>query len=159
MSDETTPLFGEQGQNANVNEYQREEQREVNEGLEAGKSTKSLLWILAPMSIGIFLSTMDQTIIVASYASIGSEIKQLQKTSWITTGYRLTMTTFQPLYGKLSDIFGRKTCLIFAYCVFGIVCLLCGLSKTMDQLIPSRALSGIGGGGMPTFVHFQSQFK
>ncbi|KAL0563937.1 hypothetical protein V5O48_018118 [Marasmius crinis-equi] len=160
MSDETTPLLGEQGQNANVNERQRDtEQREVNDELETGKSTKSLLWILAPMSIGIFLSAMDQTIIIASYASIGSEMKQLQKTSWIATSYMLTVTSFQPLYGKLSDIFGRKTCLIFAYCVFGIGCMLCGLSKTMDQLILSRALSGIGGGGMPTFVPSQSYIR
>ncbi|KAF9255598.1 MFS general substrate transporter [Marasmius fiardii PR-910] len=102
------------------------------------------------MSIGIFLSAMDQTVIVASYASIGSELKQLQKTSWVATSYMLTVTTFQPLYGKLSDIFGRKTCLLFAYCIFGIGSLFCGISQTMDQLILSRAFAGMGGGGMPT---------
>ena len=57
---------------------------------------------------------------------------------------------YRPLYGKLSDIFGRKTCLLFAYTVFAVGCLLCGLSRTMTELIASRALSGIGGGGMQT---------
>ncbi|KAJ8090740.1 hypothetical protein PM082_018306 [Marasmius tenuissimus] len=151
MSDETSPLLGEQCQRASYNEDERREvESNVNEP--QTPSMKSFLWILAPMTIGIFLSAMDQTVIVASYAAIGSEMKQLQKTSWIATSYMLTVTSFQPLYGKLSDIFGRKTCLIFAYCVFGIGCLFCGLSKTMDQLILSRALSGIGGGGMPTVV-------
>ncbi|KAL0061217.1 hypothetical protein AAF712_011976 [Marasmius tenuissimus] len=151
MSDETSPLLGEQCQRAS---YNGDERREVESNVNEPQtpSMKSFLWILAPMTIGIFLSAMDQTVIVASYAAIGSEMKQLQKTSWIATSYMLTVTSFQPLYGKLSDIFGRKTCLIFAYCVFGIGCLLCGLSKTMDQLILSRALSGIGGGGMPTVV-------
>ncbi|KAJ4468864.1 MFS general substrate transporter [Lentinula aciculospora] len=95
---------------------------------------------------------MDSTIVVASYASIGNELKQLSKVSWVATGYMLTLTSFQPLYGKLSDIFGRKSCLIMAYIIFGLGSLLCGLSRTMDQLIWARALAGIGGGGMSTVV-------
>jgi len=56
----------------------------------------------------------------------------------------------RPLYGKLSDIFGRKACLLIAYGIFALGSLLCGLSQTMDQLIISRAIAGIGGGGMTT---------
>ena len=52
--------------------------------------------------------------------------------------YFLTMTSFQPLYGKLSDIFGRKACLLFAYTVFGAGCLFCGLAGDMNQLIAAR---------------------
>jgi predicted MFS family arabinose efflux permease len=66
--------------------------------------------------------------------------------------YFLTLTSFQPLYGKLSDIFGRKSCLLFAYVVFGLGCVFCGLAKDMNQLILSRAFAGIGGGGMTTVV-------
>jgi MFS family permease len=66
--------------------------------------------------------------------------------------YFLTLTSFQPLYGKLSDIFGRKPCLLFAYSIFGLGCLFCGISKNMNQLILSRAFAGIGGGGMTTVV-------
>ena len=66
--------------------------------------------------------------------------------------YFLTLTSFQPLYGKLSDIFGRKSCLLFAYVVFGIGCLFCGLARTMNELVIARAFAGIGGGGMTTVV-------
>jgi MFS family permease len=57
---------------------------------------------------------------------------------------------YRPLYGKLSDIFGRKACLLLAYAIFTLGCLACGLARTMDELIAARALAGIGGGGMTT---------
>lgn len=62
------------------------------------------------------------------------------------------MTSFQPLYGKLSDIFGRKECLLFSYLVFGLGCLGCGLARDMTQLVVARAIGGIGGGGMNAVV-------
>ncbi|EKM56847.1 uncharacterized protein PHACADRAFT_118869 [Phanerochaete carnosa HHB-10118-sp] len=102
------------------------------------------------MSIGIFLAAMDNTVIAASYARIGSDLNHLQNTSWIATGYMLTLTSFQPLYGKLSDIFGRRSCLVFSYVVFALGCLFCGLARNMPELIAARALTGIGGGGMST---------
>ncbi|KAF8918684.1 MFS general substrate transporter [Mucidula mucida] len=113
---------------------------------------KALAPIVIPMTFGIFLAAMDQTIVVSSYAAIGSELEQLQKTSWIATGYMLTLTSFQPLYGKLSDIFGRKSCLLTAYCIFLVGSLLCGLARTMDELILARAIAGVGGAGMSTVV-------
>ncbi|KAK0475707.1 MFS general substrate transporter [Armillaria novae-zelandiae] len=116
------------------------------------KSARALAAVVIPMSVGVFLAAMDGTIVVSSYAAIGSELEQLQKTSWIATGYMLTLTSFQPLYGKLSDIFGRKTCLLSAYCIFALGSLLCGISQSMNALIASRALAGIGGGGMSTVV-------
>lgn len=66
--------------------------------------------------------------------------------------YFITLTSFQPLYGKLSDIFGRKGCLLFSYAVFGIGCLGCGLAQDMVQLCLARAVAGIGGGGMNSVV-------
>ena len=72
------------------------------------------------------MGAMDQMLTVASYAKIGSDLNALNSTSWIATAYFLTLTSFQPLYGKLSDIFGRKECLLFAYTVFGLGCLGCG---------------------------------
>jgi MFS family permease len=75
---------------------------------------------------------------VSSYGSIGSELHALNLTSWIATSYFLTLTSFQPLYGKLSDIFGRKACLLYAYAVFGLGCLCCGLARDIKQLIAAR---------------------
>lgn len=113
---------------------------------------QTLKYILPALSIGIFLSAADQTIIVSSYGRIGSDLNALNLTSWIATSYFLTLTSFQPLYGKLSDIFGRKACLLYAYGVFGLGCLFCGLSQDIKQLIAARIFQGIGGGGMTTVV-------
>ncbi|KIJ52245.1 hypothetical protein M422DRAFT_243851 [Sphaerobolus stellatus SS14] len=111
------------------------------------------IWsIFFPLALGVFLSALDNTIVTASYATIGSDLKQLQNTSWIATGYMLTTTAFQPLYGKLCDIFGRKACLLFVYLVFGVGCLVCGLARNMETLIAARILAGIGGGGLQTIA-------
>lgn len=119
---------------------------------DGAKQSNPALSFVIPMAIGIFIAAMDQTIVVSSYAAIGSELNQLQSTSWIATAYMLTLTSFQPLYGKLSDIFGRKSCLLVAYCIFALGGLLCGLSRNMTELIVSRAIAGIGAGGMATVV-------
>ncbi|KAL9018750.1 MAG: hypothetical protein Q9185_003980 [Variospora sp. 1 TL-2023] len=113
---------------------------------------EKLKYILPAIAIGIFLSAADQTLIVTMYGKIGSDLEALNKTSWVSTAYFLTLTSFQPLYGKLSDIFGRKSALLFGYAIFGIGCLLCGLARNMNELIAARAFSGIGGGGMTTVV-------
>ncbi|PGH13873.1 hypothetical protein AJ80_06142 [Polytolypa hystricis UAMH7299] len=113
---------------------------------------RNLKYIIPAVSIGVFLSAVDQTIIVASYGKIGSDLKALHLTSWIATSYFLTLTSFQPLYGRLSDIFGRKACLLFAYTVFGLGCIFCGVARDMKELIAARVFQGIGGGGMTTVV-------
>ncbi|KZS86998.1 MFS general substrate transporter [Sistotremastrum niveocremeum HHB9708] len=115
-------------------------------------SSLHIALLLSPLTIGIFLAAMDGTIVASSYASIGSELNQLQNTSWIATAYMVTLTSFQPLYGKLSDIFGRKYCMLVAYAIFALGCLFCGLAQNMTQLIAARALAGLGGGGMTTIV-------
>ncbi|KAF2454279.1 major facilitator superfamily protein [Lineolata rhizophorae] len=113
---------------------------------------KRLKYIVPALAIGVFLAAADQTIIVSSYGKIGTDLKALNKTSWIATAYFLTLTSFQPLYGKLSDIFSRKACLLFAYLVFGTGCLFCGLARNIGELIAARAFAGLGGGGMTTVV-------
>nr|OQO28296.1 hypothetical protein B0A51_03915 [Rachicladosporium sp. CCFEE 5018] len=113
---------------------------------------KRMKYIFPALAIGVFLSAADQTIIVSSYGKIGSELHALNLTSWIATAYFLTLTSFQPLYGKLSDIFGRKACILSGYFLFGIGCLLCGLARDINELIGARAFAGIGGGGMTTVV-------
>ncbi|KAK8056021.1 hypothetical protein PG993_001248 [Apiospora rasikravindrae] len=108
--------------------------------------------LLPALAIGIFLVAMDQTLTIATYGKMGSDLNALNNTSWIATSYFLTLTTFQPLYGRLSDIFGRKECLLFAYSVFGIGCLGCGLAQDIVQLCIARGVAGMGGGGMNAVV-------
>ncbi|PFH57442.1 hypothetical protein XA68_15048 [Ophiocordyceps unilateralis] len=123
---------------------------------------KKMHLLLPAVGIGIYLVAIDQLLAVAMYTKIGSDLNALNSTSWVATSgltwpilspsYFLTLTSFQPLYGKLSDIFGRKECLLFAYAVFGLGCVGCGLAQDMTQLCVSRAISGIGGGGMNSVV-------
>ncbi|PHH76621.1 hypothetical protein CDD80_1376 [Ophiocordyceps camponoti-rufipedis] len=113
---------------------------------------KKMHLLLPAVGIGIYLVAIDQLLAVAMYSRIGSELNALNSTSWVATSYFLTLTSFQPLYGKLSDIFGRKECLLFSYAVFGIGCCGCGLARNMTELCLARAVSGIGGGGMNSVV-------
>ncbi|KAI0121987.1 MFS general substrate transporter [Daldinia grandis] len=108
--------------------------------------------LLPALAIGIFMVAVDQTLTIASYGKMGSDLNALNSTSWISTSYFLTLTVFQPLYGRLSDIFGRKECLLFGYAVFGLGCLGCGLSRDIVELCVARAVAGIGGGGMNAVV-------
>ncbi|TEY65542.1 hypothetical protein BOTCAL_0139g00090 [Botryotinia calthae] len=113
---------------------------------------RRLKFIFPALAIGIFLAACDQTIIVSSYAQIGSDLNELDKIAWLATAYLCTTTSFQPLYGKLGDIFGSKACIVFAYSMFGFGAMLCGLARNMNQLIVARALTGIGAGGIITVV-------
>ncbi|KAF8590764.1 MFS general substrate transporter [Ramaria rubella] len=153
-SQDTRPLLSEdQPSYTDLNPQPEQNENEAIAGKPPAEEPKvRMLAILLPVSLGTFLAAMDGTIVASSYAAIGSDLKQLQNSSWVATGYMLTLTSFQPLYGKLSDIYGRKTCLLFAYFIFGLGCLCCGLARNMTELIAARVLSGIGGGGMTTVV-------
>ena len=111
------------------------EDTEDSELVEGRKKVKSFIPILA---VGIFLAFLDQSIVAAINGEIGSDLHALRNVSWIATAYFLTMTASQPLYGKLSDIFGRKPCLLFAYTMFGVGSLGCGLTRSMGGLIAAR---------------------
>ncbi|KAK0129616.1 hypothetical protein ONS96_000180 [Cadophora gregata f. sp. sojae] len=128
------------------------EAEEDDNPLFVGNPDINMKLLFPAVALGILLSAADQTIIVSSYGKIGSDLQALNNTSWIATAYFLTLTSFQPLYGKLSDIFGRKPCLLFAYSIFGLGCLFCGLARNLNELVAARAFAGIGGGGMTTVV-------
>ncbi|KAL8952519.1 MAG: hypothetical protein Q9222_001587 [Ikaeria aurantiellina] len=121
------------------------EEDESPEILQARRNVKRMMPVLG---LGGFLAFLDQSVVAAINEDIGSELNALHSVSWIATAYFLTMTCSQPLYGKLSDVFGRKSCLLFAYTMFGIGSLGCGLTGTMAGLITARAVQGVGGGGM-----------
>lgn len=81
---------------------------------------------------------MDQSIIAAINGDIGNDLHALKNVSWIATAYFLTMAASQPLYGKFSDVFGRKSCLLFAYAMFAVGSLVCGLAGRIGSLIAGR---------------------
>ncbi|KAL8687885.1 MAG: hypothetical protein Q9218_006065, partial [Villophora microphyllina] len=148
----TSGISGQPHGNIKDGQDEERQEEEVTEYQGMPEVKEKLKYIVPAIAIGIFLSAADQTLIVTMYGKIGSDLKALNKTSWVSTAYFLTLCSFQPLYGKLSDIFGRKSALLFGYAVFGIGCLFCGLARDMNELIAARAFAGLGGGGMTTVV-------
>lgn len=107
---------------------------------------KRLYWTLGALLVGLFLSSLDQTIVSTALPTIVEKLGGLEHISWVFTVYMLTSTSVMPIVGKLSDMYGRKAFYIAGLLVFLIGSALCGASQTMTQLIVFRGLQGIGGG-------------
>ncbi len=106
------------------------------------------LAILIGVILAMLLASLDQTIVSTAMPTIVRELKGLEHFSWVFTAYMLGSTVTVPIYGKLSDMFGRRNLYLLAIIIFLGGSVLCGLSQTMTQLIFFRALQGIGGGAM-----------
>ncbi|TFY51788.1 hypothetical protein EVJ58_g10381 [Rhodofomes roseus] len=104
------------------------------------------------MSIALMCSFLDQTIVATALASIEEDLNGGTIGAWVATAYLLTSLASTPLYGRWSDVFGRKVVMLFALAVFLVFSLACALARTMIQLIVFRALQGIGGGAIITMT-------
>ncbi|KAI8377966.1 major facilitator superfamily domain-containing protein [Radiomyces spectabilis] len=111
-----------------------------------GNTSLTILTIC--LCTGAFLSAMDTSIVNTIFNVIGTEFHSANLTVWIVVSYMLCTSSVQPLYGKLSDIFGRKTILTMIMCFFMIGSWLCGASQNIVQMALARALAGMGGGGL-----------
>ena len=90
--------------------------------------------------------------VITVYNTISSDLGHFQDAMWVVTAYQLGLAPAQPLYGKLSDIFGHKAMFTIAYTLFGIGCILCGLGGTLFQFAAGRVIAGAGGAGMRSLV-------
>ncbi|KAF9586271.1 hypothetical protein BGW38_007675 [Lunasporangiospora selenospora] len=113
---------------------------------------KELMVVFIGLMLAIFLSSLDQTIVSVCTTKIANEFHGLSEVPWIGTSYLLTSTTFQPLYGKGSDIFGRKATFLFAISIFLIGSALCGAAQSMIFIIVARGIAGVGAGGIMSMV-------
>jgi len=114
----------------------------------AGLSHRQILVVYSGLMAGMLLAALDQTIVATALPTIVGDLHGLNHLSWVVTAYLLTSTISVPLYGKISDLYGRKNVFQFAIGVFLIGSILAGLSQNMPQLIVFRGLQGIGGGGL-----------
>lgn len=114
----------------------------------AGFSHRQVMIIFSGLMLGMFLAALDQTIVGTALPTIVNSLHGLNHLSWVVTAYLLTSTISTPLYGKLSDQFGRKGIFQFAIVVFLIGSVLSGLSQNMVELIAFRGIQGLGGGGL-----------
>src|SRR5258707_15495448 len=97
--------------------------------------------------LGMLLAALDQTIVATALPTIAGDLHSLSKLSWIVTAYLLALTVSTPLWGKLGDLYGRKTYFQAAIVIFLIGSVLAGGSQTITELIIFRALPGVRGGG------------
>lgn len=95
-----------------------------------------------------FLSSADQTIVTTALPHIVADIGGLSEYAWIFTGYVLASTIAVPVYGKLGDVYGKRPMLLLAVSVFLVGSMLCGLARSMPELIAFRAVQGLGAGGL-----------
>jgi len=115
---------------------------------------REIMVVLSGLMTGLLLAALDQTIVSTALKNIVEEFNGLNHYTWVITAYLLTSTASTPLYGKISDLYGRRPVFQFAIITFLIGSFLAGASQNMTQLIFTRALQGLGAGGLMalTFV-------
>src|SRR5437868_9883504 len=109
---------------------------------------KRLWLIFSALLLGMLLAALDQTIVATALPTIVGDLGGLNQLSWVVTAYILTSTVSVPLWGKISDLYGRKRIFQSAILIFLVGSALSGLSQNMGQLIAFRALQGVGAGGL-----------
>jgi EmrB/QacA subfamily drug resistance transporter len=114
----------------------------------SGFTHREILSVLWGVLLGMTMAALDSTIVTTALPRIATDLDGFLHLSWVVTAYLLTSTVAAPIYGKLSDLYGRRRLLMFAISVFVIASILCGLAQSMAMLIGARALQGIGGGGL-----------
>ncbi|KAK7424656.1 hypothetical protein QQZ08_008539 [Neonectria magnoliae] len=112
-------------------------------------SNSHIAKVVAALLIGVFASSTDSSLVLATHPIIASEFGDLEDSSWLFISFMLAGAATQSLYGKLSDIYGRKPILMFCYGLFAVGCgLVSGVGQSMWQVILGRMISGSGGAGM-----------
>jgi EmrB/QacA subfamily drug resistance transporter len=115
-------------------------------------SKRELYTVFAGLMLALTLASLDQNIVSTALPRIVSDLGGLAHLSWVVTAFMVTSTISTPLYGKLSDMYGRKPLFFTAIIIFLIGSIVCGLAQTMFQLILFRAIQGLGAGGLITLA-------
>ncbi|HZO68186.1 MAG: MDR family MFS transporter [Kribbellaceae bacterium] len=111
-------------------------------------SHSQILVVLGGLMAGMFLAALDQSIVGTALPQIVSEFNSLDKLSWVVTAYLLTSTASTPLWGKISDLYGRRPLFQAAIVTFLAGSVLSALAQNIEQLIAFRAVQGLGAGGL-----------
>jgi EmrB/QacA subfamily drug resistance transporter len=121
-------------------------------GLRDQVSARQLVMILIGVMLGMLLSAVDQTVVGTAMPRIIADLHGLTEYAWVTTSYLLASTVMVPIYGKLSDVYGRKPFFMLGMAIFLAGSALSGTSQNMTQLILYRGIQGLGAGAMMPIV-------
>jgi len=116
--------------------------------IDAAASHRRALRVLSGVLLCMLLAALDQTAVVPAVPAIAGDLHGFGHLSWIVTAYLLTATSFTPIFGKLSDMYGRRALLLPAIVLFVVASVLCAVAQDLAQLIAFRALQGVGGAGL-----------
>ncbi len=111
-------------------------------------SHRQILTILSGLMLGMFLAALDQTVVSTAIRTIADDLSGFELQAWATTAFLITSTITTPLYGKLSDMYGRRPFYLAAIAIFVVGSMLCGMATSMYELAAFRAVQGIGAGGL-----------
>ncbi len=114
----------------------------------AGFTHRQILVIMSGLMLGMLLAALDQTIVSTAIRTIADDLDGYSLQAWVTTAYLITATLATPLYGKLSDMYGRKQFFMAAIIIFVIGSILCTVAQSMYMLAAFRAFQGLGAGGL-----------
>lgn len=111
-------------------------------------SERTVRTVIYGLMLGMFLASLDQTVVSTAMRTIADDLQGQTAQAWVTTSYLVMSTLTTPLYGKLSDLYGRKPLYLFAITVFVVGSMLCGTAGSIYELAGYRAVQGVGAGGL-----------
>lgn len=117
------------------------------------RSKVKIALIMFSLAVAVLLVALDITIVTTALPTISEEFRSASGYTWVGSAYLIAQSAATPIWGKVSDIFGRKPILLVTNAIFFIGSLIAGLSINIDMLIAARAIQGIGGGGLITLVN------
>jgi hypothetical protein len=126
---------------------------EAQDGQQAPRSKLKIALIMLSLGMSVLLVAMDITIVTTALPTIAEKFNSASGYTWVGSAYLIANSAATPIWGKVSDIFGRKPCLLICNAIFFVGSLLAGVSVNMNMLIAARVIQGMGGGGLIVLVN------
>jgi MFS family permease len=151
---ERTPLLHDDLRPANGSASTETTADEETTVIVEGLATTQLAVIMGTVMVGVFFAAADQSIVATLSPAISSEFESLSLLSWLAASYFIANAAFQPISGRLTDVYGRRAGLLGSNALFGLGNLLCGLARNEAMILAGRVVSGVGGGGLMSIATF-----